>query len=351
MVFNVFENIKITAVASAVSTKFTSIDEYKKTSGDAEIEKFKKMTGIHGRYDVKENQTSADLCFAAAREIKKRDKFNESEIGILIYITQTPDYRTPSTAYALHKRLNLSKDCMCFDVNLGCSGFVYGATLIASLLTTSCANKGLLLIGDTNAKERTKGEKANQTNTALLFGDAGAAILFEKTENSFIHSVLRSDGTGFRALARPYGAWKHPVGPDRVPSDDIAVFNFTISEVPELLRAFLDYEGKAIEQFDALVLHQANLYIIKQIAKKVKMPMEKVPVSLDKYANTSGASIPITLADAYGECDEHKELNLLMSGFGIGLSWGVLSCMVNIADIYPVIYTDESFDDGYSDKL
>ena len=349
LIRNEINDIKITSIAAAVSDKYTPIEESMNYADIKEIEKFKKMTGILGRYDVTEKQTSSDLCFAAANNICAKGKYVGDDIGVLIYVTQTPDYRTPSTAYALHQRLSLPNDCICFDVNLGCSGFVYGSTLVASLMATSNIQKGLLLIGDTNAKERLPKNKTNTTNTSMLFGDAGAAVLFEKRNGCQIKSSLRSDGTGFKALMKPYGTWRHPTGPERVPSDDIAVFNFTINEVPDLIKDFILNEGKTIDDYDQIVLHQANLYIIKQIAKRLRIPMEKVPTSLDKYGNTSGASIPITLVEKYGETNETKELNLLMSGFGVGLSSGVMSAQINVNDILPLVHTDEYFDDGIAD--
>ena len=285
------------------------------------------------------------------RQIMDAGYYKSEEIGVLINITQTPDYRTPATAMTIQKRLELPKDCLVFDINLGCSGFVYGVSLAASLLITSTAKKGIVTVGDTLARGRKHQKLKRSSNTGLLFGDASAAILVEKSEGDSFCSGLMSDGNGFKALASPYNAWRHPIGPESIPGDDISVFNFTISEVPSILKDYMEKTHTKIEDYDNLVLHQANMMILKNIAKRVGMPMEKVPVCLDHYGNTSGCSVPLAIVDKYGTVEEDREVNLLTSSFGIGLSWGVVGFKINIKDILPVTEGTDTFDDGYSDDM
>ena len=158
-----------------------------------------------------------------------------------------------------------------------------------------------------------------------------------------------SDGNGHKALSSPYNAWRHPIGPGSIPGDDIAVFNFTINEVPAILNAYMEQTGTKIEDYDELVLHQANMMILKNVAKRVGMPMDKVPVCLDRYGNTSGCSVPLAIVDKYGESDEDREVNLLTSSFGVGLSWGVVGFKMNVKDILPITIGRDTYDDGYSD--
>jgi 3-oxoacyl-[acyl-carrier-protein] synthase-3 len=227
---------------------------------------------------------------------------------------------------------------------------VYGVTVAASLLQTSSAQKALVLVGDSLARQRLK-DFERTSNTSLLFGDASAAIVIEKTEKEDVfYSALMSDGSGHKALSIPYGAWKHPVGPSSVPGDDIAVFNFTISEVPALLTEFMEKTGISIDQYDSLILHQANKMIMKQIAKKVKMPMEKVPICLDRFGNTSGASDPLTIVDRYGTEENGNIVKLLTAGYGVGLSWGVVSFEIKDTDILPLCISHDTYDDGYEDE-
>lgn len=352
MIYSGIQNVRISAIAAAVPENRIDIAAMAEDPGEDPkfIKNFIRKTGITAKHKSGIEQTAADHSYSAAKLIEAEGKYTPDEIGVLINITQTPDYRTPSTALVLHKRLGLSKSCLAFDVNLGCSGFVYGVTMAASLLATSSAKKALVLVGDVLARGR-KGNAVRSSNTVLLFGDASAAILLEKTEGESIQTALMSDGTGYKALSTPYNAWKHPVGPESIPGDDIAVFNFTINEVPSLLEEFMGTVGHKIEDYDALILHQANMMIIKNIAKRVGMPMEKVPFSLDRYGNTSGASVPLTIVDLYGQSNEDKDVTLLTSGFGIGLSWGVVQFKINVKDILPLTYGRDTFDDEYPDEF
>lgn len=352
MIFNDFQGIKVAAIAASVPENVVDIAAMENDPNEDPtfVKNFIRKTGISSKRMCGMDQTAADHSYAAAKQIEAAGKYTPDEIGVLINLTQTPDYRTPSTALVLHKRLGLSKSCIAFDINLGCSGFVYGVSMAASLLTTSNATKALVLVGDTLARGRL-GTTKRSSNTKLLFGDASAAILLEKTEGTSIQTALMSDGNGFKALSTPYNAWKHPIGPESIPGDDIAVFNFTISEIPALLEAFMGAVNTQIDDYDALVLHQANMMIIKNIAKRVHMPMEKVPVSLDRFGNTSGASIPLTVVDLYGSQSEDKDVNLLTCGFGIGLSWGVVQFGINTKDILPMVYSKDTFDDEYPDEV
>lgn len=353
MIFSEYKGIKIAAIAASVPENIIDIAAKGKQSGEDPkyFENFIKKTGIAFKHRSGYEQTASDFSYSAAKQIEESGRYKPEEIGVLINITQTPDYRTPSTALALHKRLGLSKDCLAFDINLGCSGFVYGLSLASSILLTSTAEKALVTIGDTLARGRNHIKTKRSSNTGLLFGDASTAILLEKDAEHSFASALMSDGTGHKALSIPYNAWKHPEGPESIPGDDIAVFNFTISEVPALLKAYMERTATTVDDYDALVLHQANLMILKNVAKRVKMPMDKVPISLDRFGNTSGCSVPLTIVDKYGNVDEDREVNLLTSSFGVGLSWGVIGCKVNVKDILPLTIGKDTYDDGYADDL
>ena len=352
MVFSEYKGIKVACIAASVPNNRVDIAAMIDDPNEDPkfVKSFMKKTGIAGKHKCGMDQTAADFSYSAAKQIEAAGKYTPDEIGVLINITQTPDYRTPSTALVLHQRLGLTKDCIAFDINLGCSGFVYGVSVAASLLMNSSANKALVLIGDTLARGRKQREDSERSsNTTLLFGDASSAVLLEKEDGSVVKLALMSDGSGYRALCSPFNAWKHPSGPEGIPSDDIAVFNFTINEVPALINEFTGYVGTSVPDYDSLVLHQANMMIIKNIAKRVGMPLEKVPVSLDRFGNTSGASVPLTIVDHYGADDDHKDIDLLTSGFGVGLSWGVCEFRINTDDILPLTVGTDLYDDGYSD--
>lgn len=349
MIFSKYDGIKIASIAASVPESIIDVISEMDNPDPKYIKNFMKNTGIKEKRKSGFEQTAGDFSFSAAKQIMDAGYFLPEEIGVLINVTQTPDYRTPSTALVIQKRLGVSTDCLVFDINLGCSGFVYGVSLAASILKSSNARKALVTVGDTLARGRRHRKKVMSSNTGLLFGDASAAILLEKSEGNSFSSALLSDGSRHKALSMPYGAWKHPEGPQSVPGDDIAVFNFTITEVPKILKEYLEETSTSIADYDALVLHQANMMILKNIAKRIGMPMDKVPVCLDRYGNTSGCSVPLAIADKYGEIEENREVHLLTSSFGVGLSWGVVGFSINIKGILPITIGNDRYDDGYSD--
>lgn len=349
MIFSKYDGIKIAAISASVPETVIDVMSELDNPDPKYVKNFMKNTGIKEKRKSEFDQTAGDFSFSAAKQIMEIGYYKPEEIGVLINLTQTPDYRTPSTALTIQSRLGLSRNCLVFDINLGCSGFVYGVSLAASILKTSTAQKALVTVGDTLARGRRHRKKVMSSNTGLLFGDASAAVLLEKTEGSNFSSALMSDGARHKALSIPYGAWKHPEGPQSVPGDDIAVFNFTIGEVPKLLEEYMVESKTTIADYDDLVLHQANMMILKNIAKRVGMPMDKVPVCLDRYGNTSGCSVPLAIVDKYGEVSEDKEINLLTSSFGVGLSWGVVGFKINVKDILPITIGKDTYEDGYSD--
>lgn len=352
MIKNIYEGIKINKIAAAVSNNWTSLLEISDEDPSI-IKKFTKKTGVEGRYNAGIKQTTSDFCYAAAKKILEIENIDKNEIGILVYVTQTPDYGIPATACVLQHRLGLNSDCICFDVNLGCSGFTYGMNIVCSLMKTSNVKRGLLLCGDTSAKERTQKYTSKTAHSAtMLFGDSGTAALFSLEENQKnIKMLSKTDGGGYKAIISPYGAWRNPEPPigQRYGAvmDDVEVFNFAVSDVPALLHETMNLTGKTPEDYDCLVLHQANLFIMKQIAKRTGFPMNKTLVSLDKFGNTSSSSVPITLVKEYGDSNGNRELHTLMCGFGVGLSWSTVDCYINESDILPLIHTDEYFEDGY----
>ena len=350
MVFSEYKGIKVAAISSAVSTEVIDINAMKNDPNEDPkyIMNFVKKTGIVQKYVSGSKQTASDFSYAAAKLLEENLCYQPSEIGILVNVTQNPDYRTPSTASLLHKRLGLNKSCMAFDINLGCSGFVYGVSIGAGLLATSSAKKALILMGDTQARGRME-SRPRSSNTRLLFGDASAAVLLEKDVAYSIRSGLMSDGKGYKAITSPYGGWRHPIGPELIPGDDIAVFNFTINEVPDLINQFCQKVGTNTSEYDSVILHQANMMVLKNVAKRIGVPIEKCPISIDRYGNTSSSSIPLTIVDKYGAFEDKKDLKLLTSGFGLGLSWGVLDFEISTANIYPIIMTGLTYDDGYED--
>lgn len=351
----ILQNVSVSGISCAVPENIVKTVESNDVFGAENVSKFIKMTGVEQRHVSSEKQTSSDLSFVAAKKLIDHLGWEPDSIDGIIFITQTPDYGCPATACVLHARLGLKKDCIAFDVNLGCSGYVYGLYIAGSLMQTGDTKRILLLAGDTS----TKGVSPLDKSTCMLFGDSGSATALEREDESRIPYWYRTDGTGYKAIICPYGAYRNPVGSRTrrdygegiIRSDyelymnGADVFNFTISEVPDMLKEFIAEHNISENDYDLFAPHQANLFMLKHIAKKVKIPMDKLAVSMDRYGNTSVTSIPLTICDFYGGKQTGKK-QILAAGFGIGLSWGVTLFDVMAENCLPIVTTSDYFEDG-----
>lgn len=358
MIKSKFENIKIAGIATAVPRKREVLsDIYNSVFGEQSVAKFTKTTGVIERRVALEEQTASDLVFVAAEKLLKDKHINKNKIGICIFITQTPDYRLPATSCVLHKRLGLSKDCIVFDVNLGCSGYVYGLQIVCSLMQSISSKYALLLVGDTS----TKWIAPKDSSSAMLFGDSGSATLLEKCEHTNpILSTYRTDGNGFKAIIVPAGECRNRLasvvrtvwadGNERSDYDlymnGVDVFSFTITEIPQMINDFIDVNKLNKDSFDCYAFHQANCFILKQLVKLAKLPKDKMHISMDRFGNTSVTSIPLTLCDKYGNEKEEMVRNIFSCGFGVGLSWGITTFNVDQKDILPIIETNDFYNEG-----
>ncbi|MDD3534873.1 MAG: ketoacyl-ACP synthase III [Candidatus Cloacimonetes bacterium] len=300
-----------------------------------EIENAIKTTGIRFRRMAEPDQCSSDLCFHAAEKLLDDMSIDRSSIDLLIFMSQTPDYLQPATAPILQNRLGLSKSCAAFDINLACSGYVYGLSTAFAYCSQEGINRVLLLVGETLTKIISFEDRA----TSLLFGDGATATLIEKTPG-FPRSYfsLNSDGGSFEVLWIEGGAYRMPssgetLKADKFPDgsvrnkeqlymDGLEVFNFTMREVPKDIKNLMQFAGIDENGIDYMVLHQANKLMTDFFLKKLKFPKEKAPYSLYNYGNTSAVSIPLTMVSELQNDLQNKNLNLVLSGFGGGLSWG-----------------------------
>lgn len=352
MPFYKSEGIGIAGIACAVPDNLVTVDSFCPVFGEEITQKFTTSTGIKAMYKALPEQTAGDLAYAAAEHLLSKVEIDRSEVGALIFVTQSPDYRRPSTASVLHKRLKLSVECAAQEINLGCSGFIYGMQTAISMMRDSDYKYTLLLLGETASKL----VDPNDRTIVMMYGDAGAAVLLERQEGVLTQTLLRSDGERFKAIVLPAGGFRdmYPPRDKFVCSDGIErslydiymngteVFSFTITDVPRALDDYLEKTGTSAADYDACVLHQANQFILKQITRKLRLPKEKVPISIDRYGNTGGISVPLTICDAYGERSGEK-LHALLSGFGVGLSWGVMDAVIDTDKVFPIIKTTDYF--------
>jgi 3-oxoacyl-[acyl-carrier-protein] synthase-3 len=354
MSFFYTKGIGMAGMAAAVPSKIIDAETLTKKFEKEYIEKFIKSTGISSCHQTYENQTASDLGYVAAEHLLGSKGIDRNQIGILIFVSTSPDYRKPATSCVLQKRLGLKQDCACIDLVHGCAGFMYGHQTMQSLMQTSECSYGLLITAETSSKV------IDQNNSnCMMFGDAGAATLYARDENATNITLLKADGNRYKTLIVPSGGFRdmHPEKDYFVTEDGekyskylmymdgMEIFNFSCNDVLITINEYLNKLNKKADDFDLFACHQANHFILQRLMKKLALPKDKVPVCLDRYGNTSSASIPLVLCDFYGK-KQGMTQKILSSGFGVGLAWGVTSFDVMVDDILPVIETDVTYDEG-----
>jgi 3-oxoacyl-[acyl-carrier-protein] synthase-3 len=300
-----------------------------------EREQLIKTIGVAKRRVAAKGVTTSDLCLNAAEKLIRDIHWKKEEIDILIFIAQARDYHLPATGIILQDRLKLSRKCIAFDVGLGCSGFVYGISIISGLLKSYKLKKGLLLVGDVSTSSISYKDKS----IFPLFGDAGTATAIEYDENAVpMHYNLYCDGSGFKAIYIPHSGIRRiadkssmklrKFGPGiyrnmiHLSLDGVAIFNFATMEVPPNVNELLAAHELTVDHIDQFVFHQANMLMNEIIRKKLKIPKEKHPYCIQNFGNTSSASIPLTMVTQLKEKLQNERIRFLLSGFGVGLSLG-----------------------------
>jgi 3-oxoacyl-[acyl-carrier-protein] synthase-3 len=326
----------IRAIATHLPEQILSNEELAAAFPGWPASKILDKTGIAERRIAAPGETAADLAFEAAAKLFASGQATPDEIDFLILCTQAPDYVLPTTACILQSRLGLRREIGALDINLGCSGFVYGLSLAAGLISMGAARRVLLLTSDTYSKYINDGDKSVRT----LFGDGAAATLIEADDigaSSIGPFVFGTDGKGATDLIVEAGAFRTPRcdataveqddGMGNVRSSENLYMNganvmaFTLREVPKTYRTLLDHANLQAEQIDHVVLHQANKFMLDALQKKLLVPDEKFPRFYESVGNTVSSTIPFVLADLVHKNDLRRGMRLLMIGFGVGLSW------------------------------
>ncbi len=350
-----FQNARIAGICSAVPKRVVGIDELASLFGEEEAAKVAKSTGVFKRRVAGTGLCTSDFCLAAARRLLEDMKWDPTSIQALIFVSQTPDYRLPATACVLHGQLGMSKSCTAFDVNLGCSGYVYGLWLAAQFIQASGMQRVLLLVGD----KLTPYLSQKDRSTYPIFGDAGTATAIERTPDSEkMFFSLASDGAGARNLMIPAGCCRMPNsaatsirrefenGNYRSDEDlymnGAEVFAFTLKEVPPMIDEILLSAQWQRESVNHFVFHQANRFMLDFLAKKMKLLPTKIPLSLQEYGNTSSASIPLTISACLrDQLTLPERQKIVLGGFGVGWSLGACATEMGSLVLHPILEVSE----------
>lgn len=303
---------------------------------DWTAQKIFEKTGIKSRYIASEDECASDLAVAAAEKLLSgRDR---SRIGFLLHCTESPDYTLPPTACLLQERLGLSTSCGAFDINLACSAYVYALATAHAYLETGIADEVLLLTADTYSKYIHPEDRSTRT----IFGDAGTATLLTKASPHRFHSfVLHTDGRGAESLILKTGGCRNPrlraldysldadgkCSPDFLYMNGPDVFDFTLRAVPSLVTEVCTKAQCTLDAVDHVVFHQANLFMLEHLRKKLKIPEEKFVYHIENWGNTVSSTIPLALEACIEEGRFNPGDKILLAGFGVGLSWA--GCMLD----------------------
>ena len=329
-----YEGIGISAMAAALPRQVIHNYEYTEYFPADQVKEVVDKVGVIERRFADSETCSSDLCYAAAEKLIADNSIDKSEIDLLVFLSQTPDYRMPATSICLQHRLGLSQDCIAFDIQMGCAGFCYALSVVYGMMQGGNIRKALVLNGETRSKVYSPKDR----RSAFIFGDGGTAALVEK-EDKFGKSwfSLNSDGSRYDLIMIKGGGYRHMSSLEtlkervvdeygNIRSDEQGymrggdVFNFVIREIPRDITKTIEYSGVAKDSIDYIVLHQANNFINSYIAKKMKLDTTKIPHTIEKYGNTSSVSVPLTIvSELKGKLDGKK--TILMSAFGVGMSW------------------------------
>lgn len=352
MAFLSFKNVRIVGIAAGVPKRVVSNLEMTNISSDYDAAAFVETTGVRERR-LDDRFCTSDLCFAAAEKLIDDLKWDKSEIGAIIFVSQNPDYWLPCTACILQDRLGLSKECWAEDMTLGCSGWVYGLSNVAALLSAGTIKKALVLAGDA---------KRHVPTDDPLFGHAGTATALEYAEGAEgLKCHYGTDGSGYDAIIIPHGGTRNDMTPESFKPEEVDgkminkfqtrmkgmdVFGFGITTAPKTVKKLAEYFGFDYLSYDYFLFHQANMKMNNMIAKKLKLPAEKVPSCMSEFGNTSSASIPLTIVTRLREKVTNVPTKFLCCGFGVGLSWGTVAFTADSLVVSELVEVGDEFDKG-----
>ena len=341
MVAFAFNNVSIKGISTVVpETELILTDDKSIYDGnEKKIKRVVESSGFLKRRVTDEKVMTSDLCFFAAEDLIKNLNVKKEEIDALLFISYTPDFLMPATSYVLHKRLGLSQNCVVMDIPQACSGYVIGLYQASMLINAGC-KKVLLLVGDSFSKFT----DMFINRTAPVFGDAGSATLIEYDKSATkSYYMINSDGENYDALICENGAFRNPAKQNNFYEDGNykydsrmdggRIFDFTMQNIAPSVEELFRFSGKSADNIDYVVFHQANKFILQNIAEKLNIPEYKYTTeTLTNYGNQCGASIPCTISNTLQKIVSAEEKLYLFSGFGVGLSWA--SAILTIGNIY-----------------
>ena len=327
-------NLRLRAMAAAVPAQEVH-NQHLDLLSESQRRGFVRAVGINTRRVAPAGLCASDLCVAAAQTIVERLGVCPDDIGVLVFVTQTPDYPLPGNSSLAQHRLGLPASTFVLDLNQGCAGYVYGLATLAGIMSATGIDRGLLLVGDTI----TRLLSSKDASTVPIFSDAGSATLLEREPGAeAMYFDLGGEGKGADVIQVKGGGARQPFGSDSLVLSEaehhvlrapvhlsmrgIDVLHYVLRYVEPNIRDLLAFANIDIDAPDYYVFHQANQILNDSLRRRLGVPVEKTPDTLFDFGNTSCATIPVTICRRLGSALAHGSTRLLLSGFGSGFSWG-----------------------------
>lgn len=289
--------IEVVEVSKSFPTKFINL----KTN--RQFDRIKKAAGTNKIYS--DEQTSNEL---AIKSIKKL-KLEINNINLLVFVTQTPTYNIPTNACIIHQKFKINENAMCFDINMGCSGFIYALKIVHDYFSSNESTKALIVCSDTY----TNHTLFKDSNTKNLFSNCGTAVLLKKNIHKKFYFQLGTKGSFHDFYCNHNKIYMN--GP--------AIIKFTLKRIPELIKETLKTNNLKKDDIDYYLIHQASKLVLEGIINNLSLDKKKVPINISKYGNTVSSSIPLLINDLILKKKYTKGLKIIACGFGVGLSWGI----------------------------
>lgn len=330
-------NVKILDIEYVLPDKVVTNEDLHAENPDWDMRNVEIKSGVKQRHIAADGETAFDFAARACDKLFCDGRHIKADIDAIIFCTQSPDYIMPSNAFLLHEYLDLDENVLAFDYNLACSGYVYGLAIARSLIVSGTATKVLLATGDTYSRYINPGDRSAR----VLFGDGAAVSLITASDNDegIRDVILATSGKNHRKFYIPAGGCRVPklCAPDNeidgsgnvrtandIHMDGMAVWSFIQSTVPKQIRSLMERNSLSADDIDLFVFHQASKMTLESLTKALRLYENKVYLNLSKTGNLVSASLPIALKCALAEGRIQPGNMILMSGFGVGLSWGSL---------------------------
>jgi 3-oxoacyl-[acyl-carrier-protein] synthase-3 len=329
-----FKNVGISAIAACVPQNRFSNENLEYLVPKDTLDKMIASIGIKEKRIVDNGVCASDLCYKAAKKLMEDNKIEPSSINMVLFLSMAPDFITPPTSVILQHKLGLTTSTACLDLSMACSGFIYALSTAFAFASTKGINRVLVLVGETMSKFANPRDRVNFP----LYGDAGTACLVEKGDFEDSTFLLNSDGEGEDVVKIPHGGFRNFLTEESlidkereegnfrrdvdITMDGLATFNHAVTVIPKQIKLLMSEANITPDDVDFLISHQANKFMIDFIIKRLKFDPSKVPFCLEKFGNTSCASIPLTIVSELSKINLLENKRLLMTAIGAGWSFG-----------------------------